>query len=1244
MALNKNDKWHIEQLLARMGKSLRNKGYKLYVEGGCSFIEYHDDTNQYEFSVQGNIEPQYVVFICLDEPGADRWFADDLYTCHCLYFEENLECKHVAAALYHLAVSTIDLKSSAALASYNGSSKKKDEPISILCDPSDPQDIIEKIKPLQDFSDFHPHLQNAELGKEQITYYLSNGYLEYKLQVQASHDRLAFTAQYKGFPVLDRLVYWFYKRVEQHPRDLRFLTKASRERELLAVLNYHGVPADKVKLSEDLKIIFAQDEFHIAPQGRLEGLYHPENFVKMLEEELIQKNRYWIDGRYLEDESHPEQGKYNVGFVLHWNPYRYQLEGIRPIMGKGSKHRPSELKVKLDWVNSPYSALLCQKDDLPEVFFKIKNINDLLSTAKTESQKLLLHQLILQFLEDHSGYPFYLTDKYGYGQHKPRKLDLSQVLVCRGSLAFHVHKEDFCYILQPAVELDEQRYFLKDIREKSFLLDHFMMLNERQLVLFSSPKEMAALKSFWAYPTVRYTDANRAQIEQTLIQQLAADYPFHFEQGMIMMQEMPTQPVRQLFISEHSQFVIFRPVLSYGESLQVNPLETGSLIDFDSNTQIIRDPEQEQAYVKEIGQLHTQFQHQGNQGFFYLSFDQFVEDLWFLKTFEKLKQDGVEVFGLNELKNLRFSPYPAKVAFKLNSKQDWFEANVEVAFGNNKVKLKDIKKAIDSGGTYIELSDGSLGILPEIWLQKFGKLFRSGQQERETLRIAKTHFNLIDELADQQEHQKILTEITEQKKKLASFTKIENTPPPAKLHAQLRAYQQQGLNWLNFLREFGWGGILADDMGLGKTLQLIALICQIKEGEKRQPVLVVAPTTLLFNWRKELDKFAPHLDYFTHHAQRYEDPKELEKHDIILTSYGVVINDIDLLQAVSFELIVADESQAIKNAQSLRHKAMVRLRGKQKIALSGTPIENHIGELFAQMNFVNPGFFVSQAAFKRDYVNKFRKEYSEELVSELKNKVAPFILRRTKEEVLPELPDKTEEYLYCEMGHVQRKIYDAHRNEYRDFLLKKFEEEGAENSKMYVLEGLTRLRQICDATALVSHGESRQEAVKIDLLINHITEKTGNHKILVFSQFVKMLGLVEKELQRNGIPYSYLDGQTSLREREERVSQFQEDEEVRVFLVSLKAGGTGLNLTAADYVYILDPWWNPATENQAIDRCYRMGQKKNVFAYRMICKDTVEEKIIELQEAKKKVSRDIIGEGDSILAALDQERLLALFE
>jgi len=265
-------------------------------------------------------------------------------------------------------------------------------------------------------------------------------------------------------------------------------------------------------------------------------------------------------------------------------------------------------------------------------------------------------------------------------------------------------------------------------------------------------------------------------------------------------------------------------------------------------------------------------------------------------------------------------------------------------------------------------------------------------------------------------------------------------------------------------------------------------------------------------------------------------------------------------------------------------------------------------------------------------------------LSELQRKIQPFILRRTKKEVLTELPEKTEEYLYCEMDAVQRKIYDAYRNEYRDYLLKKFEEEGSESSKMYVLEGLTRLRQVCDSTDLVPNNEGKSASAKIETLLEHITEKTGNHKVLVFSQFVKMLDIVQKKLKENQIEYTYLDGKTSLKEREARVNQFQNDDSKRVFLISLKAGGTGLNLTAADYVYILDPWWNPAVENQAIDRCYRMGQEKHVMAYRMVCTNTIEEKIMLLQQAKTKMAKEVIAEGDSFLGSLDGDGMLALFD
>jgi len=435
---------------------------------------------------------------------------------------------------------------------------------------------------------------------------------------------------------------------------------------------------------------------------------------------------------------------------------------------------------------------------------------------------------------------------------------------------------------------------------------------------------------------------------------------------------------------------------------------------------------------------------------------------------------------------------------------------------------------------------------------------------------------------------------------------------------------------------------LADDMGLGKTLQLIALICKLAENKKAK-ILVVAPTTLLFNWKNELEKFAPHLDYFIHHGNRYDSAEDLKKHQVLLTSYGLVINDLDLLKQIEFDAIIADESQAIKNTHSLRYKAITKLKGKIKIALTGTPIENSLAELYAQMNFVNPGFFSTFSGFKDDYLTPLKKG-DNEILAELQKKIQPFILRRTKKEVLKELPEKTEEYLYCQMDGIQRKVYDAYRNEYRDYLLKKFEEEGAERSTMYVLEGLTRLRQVCDSTEMVANTEKNQSSTKIDLLIEHITEKTGQHKILVFSQFVKMLDLVKAKLEENHIDYTYLDGKTSLKEREARVNQFQNDDKKRVFLISLKAGGTGLNLTAADYVYILDPWWNPAVENQAIDRCYRMGQEKHVIAYRMICKDTVEEKIMQLQQAKSKMAKEVITEGDSFLGSLDGKLMLELFE
>jgi SNF2 family DNA or RNA helicase len=413
----------------------------------------------------------------------------------------------------------------------------------------------------------------------------------------------------------------------------------------------------------------------------------------------------------------------------------------------------------------------------------------------------------------------------------------------------------------------------------------------------------------------------------------------------------------------------------------------------------------------------------------------------------------------------------------------------------------------------------------------------------------------------------------------------------------------------------------------------------------KKPNLIIVPTTLLFNWEIELKKFAPKLTYhFYYGINRDKEIKYFKKYNIILTTYGVLVRDIKFLKELKFNYIILDESQAIKNPSSLRYKAAFLLKAANKLTLTGTPIENSTFDLYAQMNFVNPGFLGQMESFREYYSKAIDKEGNVEVSRELSKLISPFILRRTKEQVAKDLPEKTENILFCEMGDGQRKVYDAFRNKYRNQLLGRIETEGLGKSKIYVLEGLMKLRQICDSPAILSDEEDYgHESVKIEELVRHINEKTSNHKILVFSQFVRMLKLIKDELIRDKIDFEYLDGQSSKKQREESVNRFQENPECRVFLISLKAGGVGLNLTAADYVYIVDPWWNPAVENQAIDRTHRIGQGKKVFAYRMICKNTVEEKILNLQDKKKKIAADIISTDESLVKKLTVKDIKELF-
>lgn len=703
---------------------------------------------------------------------------------------------------------------------------------------------------------------------------------------------------------------------------------------------------------------------------------------------------------------------------------------------------------------------------------------------------------------------------------------------------------------------------------------------------------------------------------------------------------------KQIFLSEFNDHILFTPVVVYNHKKEADALTMGNFIEHsDGQIKIFkRNEDYENEFLTFLRSLHPDFTYQDQETAIGLPIAEMLKDNWFFDAFESLKEKDIEVLGLQKLKSFKYSPYRATINTGIKSGQDWFDVNLEVSFGDYQIPLVHLKKHILNREKFIKLGDGTVGMLPVEWIEKLEKYFRVGEIKKDKLQVSKLRFSLVDELFDNIDDADILHELAEKKKRLESFTEISKVRKPSAIKATLRDYQKEGLNWLNFLNEMGWGGILADDMGLGKTLQILAFLASLKNKTPKTS-LVVVPTTLIFNWENEIKKFYPTLKVmFYYGVNREKDEKIFNKFNLVITTYGLMVNDIEMLSKAKFNYIILDESQAIKNPLSKRFKAACLLQGKTRLTLTGTPIENNTFDLFAQMTFANPGLLGNPKSFKDYYSSPIDKDKDPGRANELRTLITPFILRRTKEQVATELPPKTEDVVYCQMEPTQRAVYEEYKNRYRDFILNKIDSEGMGKSKMSILEGLLKLRQICNNPILMGNETRVPDAsIKQEELMRQINEKTGKHKIVVFSQFVKMLKLIEKEIQAEGHDYEYFDGSSSQKKRKESVARFQNDENCRVFLISLKAGGTGINLTAADYVYIFDPWWNPAVENQAIDRTYRIGQDKKVFAYRMICKDTVEEKIMQYQAQKKALAADIIRTDESFVKQLTADNIKDLF-
>jgi len=588
-----------------------------------------------------------------------------------------------------------------------------------------------------------------------------------------------------------------------------------------------------------------------------------------------------------------------------------------------------------------------------------------------------------------------------------------------------------------------------------------------------------------------------------------------------------------------------------------------------------------------------------------------------------------------EVAGRRYRP-AGSVAWNVTSGIDWFELSADIDFGGISADFPALLEALAAGQRAVELADGSLGILPESFAAQFAPFAALAQSHDGKLRYGRIQVALLDALLAGQPRTQVDEAFERLREQLAAGERPEAEDEPEGFQGTLRHYQREGLGWLVFLEGLGLGGCLADDMGLGKTIQVLALLLRRKAevtaaGLPHRPSLVVVPKSLVFNWMDEARKFSPELRVVNHTGNaRLETAGDLGEHDIVITTYGTLRRDIIRHRETEFDYVVLDEAQSIKNAASQAAKACRLLKARHRLALTGTPVENHIGELWSIFEFLNPGQLGSAARLRRFLADG---RGSADLVARA---VRPYLLRRTKAEVLSDLPEKTEQTLFVELGEEQRKAYDELRHHFRAELSGRIGRLGIGRSRIAVLEALLRLRQTACHPGLVDPARIDDPSAKLDALLEQLDEVIDEgHKVLVFSQFTSFLAILRRKLDARPLPYEYLDGRTT--DRQARVARFQEDPDCRLFLVSLKAGGQGLNLTAADYIYILDPWWNPAVEAQAVDRAHRIGQLRRVFAYRLIARDTVEEKILALQDKKRELAESIVRADAGVIGNLTPE-------
>ena len=881
--------------------------------------------------------------------------------------------------------------------------------------------------------------------------------------------------------------------------------------------------------------------------------------------------------------------------------------------------------------NSPFSGIwenIIQQhsDELPE------ETRHLINEYLHPKFKKLFTELVK------SPFVFYLPSKKAFTTANLVAAEINELFI---SPEFEVGYANGFYTVDCRVKLPLADLNIAENESESALLFQY----HNQFYTWKRPEDIMQVERFLPTGKIQIAAADWGNQLQQFLMPLSKEYHVHFTN--VQKEEIKDlKPDWKILLKEKGDYLLFQPVFIYrGYEVKSTDKEK-IIIPIEDRLLIIqRNLELEKEMMLRIEALHSSFIHPTDTSTLALKGTDVLKNNWFFLFIDAAKELNIPVHGFEALKNFRFNTAKPSTQIFISSNTDWFDAKIQINFGEQRVTVEDVKKALANKQQFVQLGDGTLGILPEEWIKKYSLLFRVGDGKQGSMKLSKYHFSVIEELYLQRDEQELFFQLEEKYERLKENHNIKAIPPPAHLQSILRPYQESGFQWLNYLREVQWGGILADDMGLGKTIQALSFLHHLKSETGHLKALVVCPTTLMFNWQNEIKKFTPNLSFYMHHGgTRSRGSLSDSSIDVIITTYGTLRSDIKQFVEVPFDYVILDESQAIKNPSSKVTKAAGLLRAKNRLCLSGTPLQNNTFDIYAQMNFLNPGMLGSMEFFKHEFSMPIDKFGEKEQKDHLRKLLYPFILRRTKEQVAKDLPEKQEMVLFCEMGDEQRKIYDAYRNDYRDKILGVVENVGIQKSQLTILQGLMKLRQICDSPAIVKEAERFPNvSVKLEEIGREITENISNHKALIFSQFLGMLSLIKDKMRELEVDFEYFDGSSTINEREAAIQRFQNDDSCRVFLISLKAGGVGLNLTAADYVYIVDPWWNPAVEQQAIDRTHRIGQTKNIFAYRMICTDTVEDKILKLQEKKRNLAKDLITDDEGFVKTLTKEDVEYLF-